>query len=624
MQMQMLGVVDEPIGAETEDTLGLRNHSKALVNFIEQTQTPITIGVQGEWGSGKTSLLRSIEDNLRTKENIKQVWINVWEHSLLRSPEESLVGILQEIISGILSADNDLERKTKIVNAASLVFKGALRVGSHVTMGASGAKMIDEFEGSRENNISDLRKSLNELIEKVCDNKTNPYEKIVVYIDDLDRIEPENAVRILELLKNIFSLNRCVFVLAIDYQVVVKGLKSKFGEQNEENEWEFRAFFDKIIQLPFMMPLGSYNVANYINNIMDQMGEQYKGYEKINNLENIIRYTIGKNPRSIKRLINSICLITIFNESNRDISELKNNRAISEITLILICFQIAYPDIYDLLVTSPIVEDWDDEFSYEITNGKETGIDGFADDFDRAKSIPDFDEPWKQSIYKICYVKPRYKAKAVDIARALVLLKNTLSDLKGDGGRDLLSILLRQTAITTVSSTDKPSKSDGTWKSEAEKNEASALWGLIAERLEGKCEIFSRLRTSTVSTVVRVSPKGFSDARFVINQTGAIGFIIDGPDIARNLEIFDFLLAQKSEIASQAGLKLSWKRSPAQKRQTIAVEDQFLSSFKTTFLRKGESVPDRAGWDDFANWLAEWAPKFERAILSQLENMQDG
>ena len=73
----------------------------------------------------------------------------------------------------------------------------------------------------------------------------------MVYVDDLDRIDPEDAVSILELLKNIFNIKDCVFVLAIDYQVVVKGLKEKFGEPTPENEWEFRSFFDKIIQLPF-------------------------------------------------------------------------------------------------------------------------------------------------------------------------------------------------------------------------------------------------------------------------------------------------------------------------------------------------------------------------------------
>ena len=76
----------------------------------------------------------------------------------------------------------------------------------------------------------------------------------------------------LELLKNIFSVPNCIFILAIDYQVVVKGLEHKFGKQTAENEWEFRAFFDKIIQLPFMMPMGQYNIGKYVNQLLLNIG----------------------------------------------------------------------------------------------------------------------------------------------------------------------------------------------------------------------------------------------------------------------------------------------------------------------------------------------------------------
>ena len=55
-------------------------------------------------------------------------------------------------------------------------------------------------------------------------------------------------IEILELLKNIFDLEKCVFILAIDYDVVIKGLKPKFGELTDANEREFRSFFDICLQ----------------------------------------------------------------------------------------------------------------------------------------------------------------------------------------------------------------------------------------------------------------------------------------------------------------------------------------------------------------------------------------
>lgn len=57
-----------------------------------------------------------------------------------------------------------------------------------------------------------------------------------------------------------FDVRHCVFVLAIDYDVVVKGLEKKFGQKTEGNDREFRSFFDKLIQVPFSMPLSAYEI----------------------------------------------------------------------------------------------------------------------------------------------------------------------------------------------------------------------------------------------------------------------------------------------------------------------------------------------------------------------------
>ena len=56
----MAGIVDEALGQGKEDALDISNHTKALTEFIRETDTPITIGIQGEWGSGKTSLLNQL------------------------------------------------------------------------------------------------------------------------------------------------------------------------------------------------------------------------------------------------------------------------------------------------------------------------------------------------------------------------------------------------------------------------------------------------------------------------------------------------------------------------------------------------------------------------------------
>ena len=68
------GVIDEPVNylKEENDKLGINDYAKALTNFIENTETPMTIGIQGEWGSGKTSLMNLLWKELEgEKKNTK-------------------------------------------------------------------------------------------------------------------------------------------------------------------------------------------------------------------------------------------------------------------------------------------------------------------------------------------------------------------------------------------------------------------------------------------------------------------------------------------------------------------------------------------------------------------------
>ena len=83
---QIIGVIDEPVAPGSTDNLDIKIHSKSLIDFVQQTNTPITVGIQGEWGSGKTSLLNSIYHAYSSESTFKQIWINSWEYSLLSTP----------------------------------------------------------------------------------------------------------------------------------------------------------------------------------------------------------------------------------------------------------------------------------------------------------------------------------------------------------------------------------------------------------------------------------------------------------------------------------------------------------------------------------------------------------
>jgi len=474
---QSIGIIDEPVAPGATDNLDINIHSKSLIDFITDTSTPITVGIQGEWGSGKTSLINSIHHAFESQEKVKQIWINSWEYSLLSTPEEALLKIVNRIIDDLVEADTDKARVDKIKGGAEKIFKGALRVGAQVALGSEAAKVAKELLDSSAQSISELRKQLGSVVNEMAGRSSNPYEKVVIYVDDLDRIEPRNAVAILELLKNIFSIPKCVFILAIDYQVVVKGLEHKFGKQTPENEWEFRAFFDKIIQLPFMMPMGQYNIGKYVNSLLVDIGfVEGEGLDD-EAIREIILRTIGGNPRSIKRLANSVSLIQIFVKNKKEMSKEEDavdgeEEGISSedeklLLFSLLCLQIAYPPVYSLLVQEPDFPNWDNDLAFKQTNRSEerTGDNDrlspdemkkiFDAEFEIAKQSEDFDEDWEQALYRICYGRPRLKPRVADISKFFSYIKDELLSDQQEIIGDTLAGILSQTSVTSVTSTDQ-------------------------------------------------------------------------------------------------------------------------------------------------------------------------
>ena len=320
--------------------------------------------------------------------------------------------------------------------------------------GVAGKDVIDELVGDKsENSIKELKNTLENFIKDTIQDTENKdiskITKLVFYIDDLDRIEPKDAVKILELLKNIFSLPHCVFILAIDYQVVIKGLKDKFGEKTEENEREFRSFFDKIIQLPFTMPISKYSVNNYVLSLLKEINfiEDSENELFNENIEDILRFTIGNNPRSLKRLINSLSLINILNGIKQD-SENKEYANKEKLLLFsMVCLQVAYPKIYDLISIRSNIKEWDESLAAEITQKKEESDPQFKNVFEKISKSEDFNDEWERALFRICFSSLELKVHATNISKFLNLLHD--EDIIEENNQ-LLNDVLTNTAATAV------------------------------------------------------------------------------------------------------------------------------------------------------------------------------
>ena len=418
-------------GIADKDKLGLLAYEQGLENFLRGADTPITVALQGEWGSGKTSLMNVLHDDLCGEDGKSgdyfPVWINTWEYSLMRDSNETLLQILYKMASEVVSLSTT--KREEVVNSLK---KGFIGFGTAITRGVTnklidgmGDGLVEALTTREANSVSSLRENLQEQISS-CMAKNQDKKGIIFFIDDLDRIDPPVAVELLELLKNIFTLEHCIFILAIDYDVVIKGLKPKFGDLNEKNEREFRSFFDKIIQVPFSMPVSQYSTKDYLLDELKRIevidSSDASDNNLVQSLTRVEALTIGANPRSIKRFLNTLSLIKCINkakaeidktdgEEQEDVSTRKLNIFLN---LAIVGIQVAYPKVYQLLCLEPGFTSWDDTIASKM------GIPRIDEQTkERLKNFEEFDEEWEQVLYRLCLTDKYLQNNSINISQLL-------------------------------------------------------------------------------------------------------------------------------------------------------------------------------------------------------------
>jgi len=472
MSDKITGIVDIPLKDFEKDLLQMTYFEEALKQYIMRASTPMTIGLQGEWGSGKTSLMNRLDNALCKSDDSEfySVWLNTWHFALLNKGENIFVEIISSLIQQVIdisSKEHPEKFKNLISNIYSVgknLFKGLSKMAIKAAVSQiseQAAEDVDKtFFGEKEESFSlnDLRNNLAELVNQtIVKNKENAINKkaFIFFIDDLDRIEPHIAVTILELMKNLFDINHCIFVLAIDYEVVVKGLKHKFGEMSTSNEREFRSFFDKIIQLPFQMPVQSYIIDEFLKESLltvDFLSAQEAANENI--IKTITAFslmTVGTNPRSIKRLVNTLSFINLLvsskNKFCKEVNELNSTKKI--ILFSLAAMQVAYPAILNLLSDNHDFENWSDEFS------KKHSINDNNKDIENDSVFLSLKEQWKRILFSFCNKSVYLRKQFFNIVGIFRLIQQVCEDAN-ENMNDILSEMLDYLSVTNLNVDFKP------------------------------------------------------------------------------------------------------------------------------------------------------------------------
>ncbi len=177
-----------------------------------------TISIQGDWGSGKTSMMNMVKEELGDK--VLSVWFNTWQYSQFNMGSDLTVSFLGKLIRALKPEEGAAIINETFKKAYKTIKKAGMMTVDHFIGGMAAEeleKLADKFANGEDDEIEAIN-NLKKEFEKCVEQKLaeTGKDRVVVFIDDLDRLNPGKAVELLEVLKVFLDCDKCVFILAID------------------------------------------------------------------------------------------------------------------------------------------------------------------------------------------------------------------------------------------------------------------------------------------------------------------------------------------------------------------------------------------------------------------------
>lgn len=289
----------------TQDLLNFKVVADTAAQMIKDGNgQPISIGVSGSWGAGKSSLVKMIGESvkgLEGGENYIFIDFNAW---LYQGYDDARMALLQKVADKIMDEAED--RKTGVEKAKEFIkrinwlrtAKFVAPVATGILTGGAVAGPVGSFIGAvsglfsqtgmpSQEDLSKIKDSYNQVapdLQKLLSEKGEksvPKEiaalralfqelleklelTLIVLVDDLDRCLPNTAISTLEAMRLLLFIPQTAFIIAADEQMIRNAVRSHFGNIDLSDEL-VTSYFDKLIQIPLRVPrLGANEVKGYL------------------------------------------------------------------------------------------------------------------------------------------------------------------------------------------------------------------------------------------------------------------------------------------------------------------------------------------------------------------------
>ncbi len=301
------------------DLLNNEAISKTIIELLrENPDHPVTIGVHGDWGAGKSSVLEMIEAGFAGKEDVLCLKFNGWR---FQGFEDAKIALIEGIVTGLVEKRPAM---TKAAGALKDVFnridwlKVAKRAGGLAVTAFTGvptpdqiSAVVDTLEGifadpgqlATKENLTSAIEGVKSML-KPAETKNVPEEveafrkafdklltdagikQLIVLIDDLDRCLPDTAIETLEAIRLFVFTARTAFVVAADEAMIEYAVRKHFPDLPETTGPRdyARNYLEKLIQVPFRIPaLGETETRIYVTLLLTgaEIGDEHADYAKL-------------------------------------------------------------------------------------------------------------------------------------------------------------------------------------------------------------------------------------------------------------------------------------------------------------------------------------------------------
>lgn len=324
---------EKAISTFKEDAFGRKEFAENISTLInEQSSESLTVGIYGKWGSGKSSILNLIRENLEQNKE-KSIIVNFTPWYFESASNDLIIRFFEQLFTA-LNKDRGINTDLK------KYLNDYIKLFAAISIRPAGLIInFKEIISKEEKDLYKLKKAIEQEFNSIS-------KKIVVFIDELDRLDNEEIKLIFKLIRLIGDFPNTTYLIGIDEDKISKSLGASLNKGNKEVEdYDFgKEYLEKFIQVPIYLPrIENRSIVDFIkiklSTTFDE--EQLKEIDTQLLVDNIVSQDL-----SVRNIIRYFNLVSFFSNVLKDEINLND-------LLLLLIIKIKNIKLFNFISSNP-------------------------------------------------------------------------------------------------------------------------------------------------------------------------------------------------------------------------------------------------------------------------------